>query len=235
MVIFFILLFAYTKLAGPIPFYVNSVSTQKNTTFDVTGEGSVSVKPDQVRLNAGISANTQTVKAAQDQINITINKVSSAVKNLGVDSSDIRTENYNINPTYDYSAVPQRITGYQASTNLSIKVKKIENINSVIDAVTAAGANQVGGVIFEVSDKAKFEAQVRENAVAQAKQRAQNAAKAGGFSLGRLVNYSESFQGSPVPPRLMAVGVPAAKDNATRVEAGSSEIKVSVTLSYEIR
>lgn len=235
IVFFFVLLFIYTKIAGPIPFYVTSVTTQKNTTFDVSGEGSVFVVPDVARVSVGISANAPTVKGAQDQMNAAINKVSQAVKALGVDSKDIQTTNYNINPTYDYTAGSQKITGYSASTNLSIKVRKIEKVNNVIDAATQAGANQVGGVSFDVDDKTKAENDARQKAIADAKSKAETAAKEGGFSLGRLINYSENSQ-SPILPRAMAVGaVGKADSNATQVETGTNEIKISVTLSYEIR
>lgn len=232
LVVFFLLLFLFTKVSGPIN--ISSVSTQKNTTFDVSGEGSVFVEPNIATVNAGISAEGVTVKAAQDQINAAINKVSQAVKGLGVDAKDIQTSNYNINPSYDFSSGKQRITGYSANTSLVIKIRKIDKVNDVIDATTNAGANQVGGVSFDVDDKTKAENQAREKAVADAKQKAQMAAKIGGFSLGRLVNYSENFQ-NPVPIRAMGAVLNKAETAPTQVETGTNEVKVSVTLSYEIR
>lgn len=225
---FFLLLFVYTKISGPIN--INSVSTQKNTTFDVTGGGSVFVVPDIAKISAGISANAPTIKGAQDQMNTIINKVSQSVKNLGVDGKDIQTTSYNIYPSFD----SQRITGYSASTNLSIKVRNIEKVNEVIDAATAAGANQVGGVSFDIDDKTKTENDAREKAVSDAKQKAQTAAKIGGFSLGRLVNYSEGFQ-NPMPIRAMGAVLSKVESAPTQVETGTNEIKISVTLSYEIR
>lgn len=66
--------FVFTKFLGPIPFTINSVTTQKSTTFDVAGEGKVTINPDIATVTVGISANGQTVKTAQDQINNVINK-----------------------------------------------------------------------------------------------------------------------------------------------------------------
>lgn len=231
---FFVLLFLYTKLIGPIPFSLSSVTTQKSTTFDVTGEGKSSTAPDIAEITAGITVSAQTVKAAQDQINAVINKVSQAIKQTGVDPKDIQTTNYNIYPSYDYTGGSQRITGYSASTNLSVKVRDLDNVNNVIDAVTASGANQISGLSFGVDDKTKVEDEARQKAVAQAKKKAEQAAKIAGFKLGRIINYSENFQGEPRPIPLMmetakSAGVP------TRVEPGSSEVIVNVTLSYEIQ
>lgn len=196
---FFSLLLVYTKLIGPIPFSVNSVTTQKSTTFDVTGEGKVNVVPDIASVSVGIRASGSTVKIVQKQINSVINKVSQAVKNLGVDAKDIQTTDYSIYPDYDYSGSSQRIKGYTASTSLSVKVRDIDKVNSVIDAATANGANEVSGISFEVDDKEKAENEAREKAVADAKKKAENAAKIAGFKLGRIINYSENLGGFPKP------------------------------------
>ena len=233
---FFVLLLVYTKSFGPIPFSVDSITTAKTDTFNVSGEGVVVAKPDMVILVVGIQAQTSTVKAAQDQINSTINKVASSIKELGVEQKDIQTTNYNINPTYDYTSGSQRITGYSASTNLSIKVRSIDLISQVIDSATVNGANQVGGISFDVDDKSKLEDEARQKAVAAAKKKAESAAKIAGFRLGRMVNYSESFDSSGPQLLRMAAGAPVEGVSLkTSVEPGSSEIKVIVTLSYEIR
>ncbi len=231
---FFILLFSFTKIFGPIPFSVNSVTTTKSTTFDVTGEGKATAAPDVAMVTVGISAKGATVKDAQNQINSTINKVSTAVKSLGVDAKDIQTTNYNINPSYDYTG-GQRLTGYSASTNLSIKVRQIERANSVIDEATANGANQVGGISFDVDDKSKSENEARQKAVADAKKKAEDAAKIAGFKLGRIINYSEDFGGLPRPIPMLSAADIKAQGAPTQIEPGSSDITVVVTLSYEIQ
>lgn len=231
---FFTLLLIYTKLVGPIPFSVNSIITTKSDTFQVSGEGVVEVKPDVALVTVGVSANGSTVKAAQDQLNGAINKVSQAVKQLGVSDKDIKTTNYNINPTYDYLSGSQKTTGFTASSNLSIKVRQIDKANSIIDAATQSGANQVGGVSFDVDDKTKAENEAREKAVAVAKKKSEQAARIAGFRLGRIINYQENFGGYPVPLPY-AIGTTESKSSPpTQIEPGSNEIRVTVTLSFEI-
>lgn len=236
--VFFVLLFIYTKLVGPIPFSVNSVSTNKNDTFNVSGEGKVLANPDVAIVTVGVVANGSSVKAAQDQMNLSINKVTDAIKSQGVDQKDIQTTNYSINPNYDYNSGTQRITGYQANTNLSIKVRDINKVNDVIDQATRNGANQVGGVVFDVDNKTALQNEAREKAVADAKSKAEAAANIAGFRLGNIVNYNENFGGvvPPMPVANRAFGIGSAEDAKlqTSVEPGSSEIIVSVTLSYEI-
>lgn len=234
-IIFFLLLFLYTKWAGPISFSVNSITTTKNETFNVFGEGKVVTTPDVAVLTVGVIANGTSVKQAQDQVNLAINKVSEAIKKTGVSEADIQTTNYGINPNYDYSNGKQRIVGYQANANLSLKVKNIDNVNKVIDEATANGANQVGNVAFEVTDQLALQNQAREKAVADAKQKAEQAAKVAGFKLGRIVNYNEDFGNTPGPmPMMRTMGNVADEKVQTNIESGSSEVVVNVTLSYEI-
>lgn len=232
---FFILLFSFTKIFGPIPFSVNSVTTQKTTTFDVTGEGKVSVAPDIASVSVGIRSQGSTVKSVQEQINSVINKVSDALKDLGIDKKDIQTVNYSIYPDYDYSGNSQRIKGYSASTTLSVRVRDIDKVNRVIDTATSNGANEVSGISFEKDDRTKAENEAREKAVEEAKKKAENAAKIAGFKLGRIINYSEGFGDFPRPISLRAMGAAEQVETPkTQVEPGSSEIKITVTLSYEI-
>lgn len=230
--VFFIALFAYTKLVGPIPFSVNSVITTKTDTFTATGEGKATAIPDIAVISVGVTAQGSTVKQVQEALNTKINAVTAAVKKIGVSDKDMQTTNYNISPNYDYQISMQRITGYQANTNLTIKVRDLDRANDVIDSSTAAGANQVGGVSFDVSDKTKAESEAREKAVTEAKEKAAQAAKIAGFSLGRIINYTENFGGSmPMP---MYAKADMARES-TQIEPGSSEITVTVSLSYEIK
>lgn len=233
VVLFFVLLFAYTKLAGPLP--LSLVTTITSDAFSVTGEGKSTVSPDIAVVNVGVQANGSAVKQVQDELNRKMNAVSEAIKRVGVKSEDIQTSNYSIYPQYDYQSGGQRIMGYQASSNLTIKVRDIDRTNEVIDGATAAGANQVGGISFDVDDKTKAQNEAREKAVAEAKRKAQDAARIAGFRLGTIVNYQESFGDQPRPiPLIAKEGVGIGGEVPTQIEPGSSEIVVTVTLSYQI-
>lgn len=235
LVIFFILLFTYTKFVGPIPFQINSTFTTKSTTFDVTGEGKATVKPDMANVSAGVSATGNTTKEVQDKVNQIISKVSENVKALGIDAKDIQTSNYNVNPTYDYQSGSQRITGYSANTNLTIKVRNIDNVGKIIDAATTSGATNVSNLGFDISDKTVAENEARTKAVAEAKKKATDAAKITGFSLGKIINYSENFGGSTFIRPMAIGGANLAASPETKLEPGSNDVIVDVTLSFEIR
>lgn len=231
LILFFAILFLFTKVVGPIPFSIDSVTTTKSTTFDVSAEGVAEVAPDTGNVQAGVSATGTTSADAQNRINTAISQVSDAVKELGIDAEDIKTANYNINPNYDFME-GQRITGYSANTTLTIKVRDIEKVGDVIDAAVLAGANNVNNLGFEMGEREKYENEARAEAVAKAKKKAEDAAKIAGFKLGKIVNYSEIFGdlGRPIPLTLEG------RDSAqTTIEPGTEEVRVTVTLSYEVK
>lgn len=226
-IVFFLILFIYTKLAGPLPFSVNSVTTTKTSTFDVTAEGKVSVKPDTATIQAGVSAEGTTAQEVQDKIDNGVSKVSNAVKKLGIESKDIKTSNYNINPQYD---INQRIKNYQGNTSLSIKIEDASLVDRVIKETVSAGATNVNSSGFEVGDREKYENEARKEAVEKAKKKAEEAAKIAGFKLGKIVNYQESFGNFPRPIPLSA----ESKAVDTIIEPGEEEITITVTLSFAL-
>jgi len=235
-VVLLVLLGLFLKFAPAIP--ISSVVTQKQDQFTVSGEGKVTVVPDMAVIDVGITANRPTVKAAQGQANSVINGVSEAVKKLGVDTKDIKSTNYSIYPQYDYSAGSAgRITGYQVSVNLNLKVRNIDLANQVVDAATGSGANTVGGIQLTVNDDREKELlqEARELAVKEAKAKAASLAKAAGISLGRIINIQEAGSTPGPIPMLERAAMSLGGGGDTKIEAGSTDITSSVTLTYETR
>lgn len=236
IVLIFIGSFVFFKYVSPLPLSISLVSTQKSDSFAVTGEGKVTTSPDIAVLNAGVTVTSLTVKIAQQELNTKINAVSNSIKSLGIESKDIKTSQYALNPQYDYRDGTSRITGYQATSNLVIKIKNLDRANDVLDAVVASGANVVNGLSFDVSDKTKVENEARKIAVEEARTKALEASKLAGFSLGRMINYSENWGNQTPRPMYAAMDRAGGGEIAkTQIESGSNEITVNVTLSYEIR
>ncbi len=232
----FVGLFIFAKFGPGIP--ISMVTTNKTDFFTVTGEGKATAVPDVAQINLGITVSGQSVAQVQSQANTTINNVGAAIKRLGVGDKDIQTTNYNLRPDYDFRGGSQQIKGYVADINLSVKARQFDKINQIIDAATANGANQVGGLSFTLDDatREKVENEARKTAIDNAKKKAAQIAAESGLNLGRIVNVSENAGATPRPIYAMAEklsGAPAA--DTTQVQPGSSEISVSVVLSYETR
>lgn len=228
-----------TRLTGPVPLSVTQTLTQKESTFDVTGESEITSVPDQVEVRLGVNAQGVTVQAAQEQANQVINQVTKQLKGLGVDDKDIKTQNYNIYPNYDFRGESQRITGYQVNADLLVKLTDFDKLNQAIDLATAQGANQVGGISFSLSKEKEDELrkQAREEAINDAKDSAQELARLAGVKLGKVVNVYESPTSQPTPmfrDATMALESSGAMpEEPTQIQPGSTTFNYTVTLSYE--
>lgn len=234
---FFVFLFIYGKFGPGIPFSVNSIQTSKSDLFTVTGEGKASASPNMALATLGIQVKRPTVKDAQSQANSIINKVTGDVKALGIAAKDITTTNYSVYPDYNYQSGNHEITGYNVSVNVGVKVRDLDKVNDVVDRATADGANTVGGLQFTMDDelRAKLEDQARREAVRTAKEKATSLSSAAGITLGRIVNVQESSGGpAPIYRAEMMMAAPAGSGQ-TKVEPGTAEISLTVSLSYELR
>jgi uncharacterized protein YggE len=241
-------LFDYTKVVGPIPFSVTSVTTQKSEAFSVTAEGKASIKPDKATVRLGVVADGPTADVAKNKMNEVINKVTSEIKALGVEGKDIKTENLNVYEDYSTQVAPAEKVGtttpipdpnskarsYRANTTLVVLAGQIEIANKVIDVGTKNGINQIGGVQFDNTDQTAAENDARVKAVANAKAKAEMAAKTAGFSLGKIINYSEGNGGRGPIMYAAKAGDSATQNTATQLNPGENEVVISVTLSYEI-
>ncbi len=226
------------RYLGGIPLSVSQTTTQKQSTFNVTGETEVTAIPNKAQVSLGVTVQGSTVAQVQDDLNSKINSISQQLKQSGIETKDIKTQNYNISPTYDYSGETQRITGYTASTSLVVSVTDFDKLNEVIDQATALGANQVGGISFGLTAEKQEELnnQAREEAIADAKQKAADLARLSGLKLGKIVDVMESPNIQTPVPMYAANQLKldsAAGRTATSVEPGSNTYTYTVTLSYE--
>lgn len=223
----------FIKIMGAIPFSVSQTTTNKASTFDASGEGKVTVVPDLAIISLGVRKTAPKVKTAQEQANEIVGKVTADLKKMGIDEKDIKTINYNIYPDYsNNSGAPQ---GFVVSSQVQVKIRNFENIPSVLDLAGTYGLEQVGQLSFTLSDDLKNSTMntAREEAVKEAKMKAETLANLAGVKLGKIVNVTEGYTNAvPVPFALSASDQALNKVSAT-VNPGTNDVTVNITLSYE--
>lgn len=234
----FLFLYLFSRLLGPIPFSVNSVTTNKTDLFTVSGEGEVAAVPDTAQVMLGVTASSPTVEAAKTQVNTKTNDIIASLKELGIEERFIKTTNYSINPNYDYSSGDTgTITGYNVSQNLEVEVKPIETANKAVEVATEKGANMIGGITFVLNDEDReaLEKEARKEAIEKAKTKAADIASAAGIKLGRIVSVSESGMPQPVMFDLQRSSENAMGSAGDQVDLqpGESSVRITVSLSYE--
>jgi len=200
--------------------------------ISVTGEATVSVAPDLAQIDAGVTSEAKTAREASDANNAAMGKVLLALKGASIDEKDFQTSRLSLQP----QAAPNRpgptsIVGYRASNRVTIRLRDVTKVASVIDTLVAAGANDVGGINFTVSQASKLLDEAREQAIADARRRAEIYAKAAGVTLGAPLSITEEGGHGPIPYRRMAAGMAA----STPVAQGEETLQVTVSVSWAIK
>lgn len=210
--------------------------------FSVVGSGTVYAKADIANLTVGFKTGVKSTAAQATKENSDkMNEIISAIKALGINADDIKTTNYNLNPVYNWTEKNgQVLAGYEVSQNVDIKIRDLEKIGDVIANTTTKGANQVGNINFTIDDEYALKNQARELAITKAKEKAQLIAQQTGMELGKIKGVFENSS-SPLPynnysnAKVMMDSSVRNEAAAPMIESGQNEIKVEVTLSYEVK
>jgi len=230
-------------IAGPIlsvrhAAAADPTSTTPEHTISVSGTGRIVLSPDTADVRFGVSSTARSVKTAREQAASAMTKVIAGLKGLGIADKDIQTTMLSLQPTYDYSANtnPPRITGYQLSNSIAVTVRDLDKLGDAIDGALANGATSLDGVTFRVDDQAAAEQQARQAAIDEAKAKAKTLADAAGVSITGVSSISETVAPVPYPVYygFGAAGAPQSTDVKTPVEAGSTEVTVTVAVVYLI-
>jgi len=209
------------------------------------------------------------VASLQSQNTTAANKAIAFVKSKGVADKDIKTQYYNVSPdyqTYNCSIVPQTyggtsasaggtviapsmpvvrpcppasIVGYTVTQSVDVKIRDFTTIGDIMSGVVTNGANQVGQLSFTLDDPTVVQNQAEADAIAKAKTEAQAVAKAGGFTIGRLLGIQTGNNQYPIYSYASGVGamdsVSVKAVPAPAIQVGSQEVNMTVTLQYEIQ
>ena len=204
-------------------------------TISVQGEGIVRLAPDAATTTIGVTVSDTALTTAQSSANEAMTAVIDALKAGGVADEDIQTSNYSVQPmqSYDDMGNPTGITQFQVSNQVSVVIRDIESIPSLLDSAVAAGANTIWGISFIATDAGDAIAQARQLAVADAQVRAEQLASAAGMNVGAIISIVESSSPAAFSDG-KGGGAFAAESASVPIEGGSSEIRVSVQIVYEL-
>lgn len=221
---------------------VYSRSILPERTFAVTGEGEVVVVPDVAEFTYTTVTEGELDLDILQEVNAEkINKANSFVKESGVDEKDIKTTSYSITPRYQYyrceegPCPPPEIVGYAVRQSVSVKVRDFSVVGEILSGVVGRGVNSISGLSFSIDDPTEARNEAREEAMKKARDKAKAVAKAGGFGIGKLISVSESGVSPYQPVFRSSFAEASVGGSVPSVEPGSEEIRVNVTLVYEIR
>lgn len=197
----------------------------------VSGEAAVAVVPDAANIRIGVTTQAKTARAASDANAKDMSAVVAAMKDAGIAERDIQTASMSLQPQYDPKQPSgSRLVGFQVNNMVTIKLRDVGKLPGVLDRAIGAGANEMSGIEFVVSEESKLLDKARTAAVADARRKAELYAGAAGMKIGRVMAISEE---SAAPPRLyapMRAGIAA----SAPVSPGEQSLRAVVTVSFEL-
>jgi uncharacterized protein YggE len=201
--------------------------------ISVSGEATVSAAPDLAQIDAGVANDAKTAKEASDANNAAMGKVLAALKGAGIAEKDYQTSRLSLQPQYgqNKSTGATPVVGFRASNRVTVKIRDVAKVAGIIDTLVGAGANDIGNISFEVTQASKLLDGAREQAVADARRKAEVYAKATGVTLGAPLSISEGS--APVPLFKARMATPQMAPAA--VAPGEETLSVTVNVSWAIK
>lgn len=249
LVLLVIVAFGYSVVRY-VEVYSKSIQPGSFRSFSATGEGKVVAVPDVAEFSYSvINQGGKDLAVLQEQNSVKTQKINDFIKSKGVDDKDIKTQNYSVEPRYQYYSCPEMggacppsdIVGYTITQSVSIKVRDFKQVGALLSGVVTAGANNVSQLSFTIDDPSKVKNEARAAAIVKAREQAESIAKAGGFRLGELLSIEEPYNyygmegrgGDMMNKAVLSMAPQAAM--APAIEPGSQEVVVNVILRYEIK
>lgn len=216
------------------------------STISVSGDGEVFAVPDIATISFTARAEGSTTKIAQTKEAELVNKAIQYLKDNDIAEKDIKTSNYYTSPKYQYTpctrdfcpANQQKITGYEASQTVDIKIRDIDTAGEILNGLGNVGITEISGPNFSIDNEDGLKDQARDMAIDEARIKAEKLAKSLGVKIVRVTNFQESTGGYPIyfaKDAMMESSNMAGAPASPNIPAGENKINVSVSITYEIK
>jgi uncharacterized protein YggE len=221
---------AFAALVAAAP----AVAEDAPPSITVMGTGQVSAPPDEAKIGVGVVTEAPRAADAVKANATAMQKVFAALDAAGIDRKHVQTSRFDVSPVYadgdPQRRTPPAITGYRAANQVQIEVLGVDKVGTVLDALVGAGANELGGISFDIAEPAPLLDDARRKAIADAHRKAELYAKEAGVALGRVLRIDEAGRGGPPVP----VAYARMEAAASPIAAGELDLSASVTVTYAI-
>ena len=216
---------------------------QQERLLTVSGKGTAHGAPDMALITLGVVSEHETARGALAENNQSMQRILTALKAGGMESRDLQTSGFSIEPVYSQppssdqgTAEPFRpqIMGYRVHNNVTLRVRDLVGLGAILDQVVTLGANSISGPTFTIDDRTRLEDEAREAAVKDALRKAELYAAAAGITLGPLFRIEEGYVQPPQPLLGDVMMRMEAAPASVPIESGELTFDVQVTVSWRI-
>lgn len=224
--------------------FIAFVLTRPDPSADVTamrqitvvGLGEAKVAPDTAKIQIGIETNAPTAEEALAQNSTRTQTVIDQIKASGIEEKDIQTSSFGVSAHYDDES--RTITHYTVTDTVIVTVRDVRQTGDLLDRAVQAGANRIYGITFEIGDTQALEVQTRDKAMADARSRAEQYARASGATLGSVLAMTENPIGIDQVFRTVNWGLSAGAASPSMsvpVQPGEQSVVARIEVTYELR
>ena len=208
-------------------------------TMSLDGTATIKAEPDMATVSTGVTTSAATAREALDANNIAMSNLFDLIGSVGVDDKDMQTSGFSVEPQYVYSdktdangyRLPPKVVGYQVVNSLTVALRDLDSLGSVLDQMVSAGSNTIGGIAFSVSENADLVNDARRAAMKDALAKAELYADAAGVCLSRIVSIRENGGYAPEPVMMREMAMVA--DAAPKVSIAGGEVGYTMNVSVE--
>jgi uncharacterized protein YggE len=200
-------------------------------TVTVTGQGTVEAVPDMATVQIGVTREARLADEALDATSEAVAGVIARLQAAGIDPRDMQTQGVSLYPVRDRDGDAPTVIGFVARNSLAVRVRALDALGPVLNAVVEDGANTLSSLQFSLADTDAALAEARADAVGEAMAKAAQLAAAAGISLGPVLSITES--GSVPRPMMMEMATSRMADDVP-VARGEVSITAQVTVVFEI-
>ncbi len=232
LLITLLVLGAFVTVTLVRPAQAQSIGITGLRQITVVGNGEVQATPDTAQVQIGVETNAATTQEALNQNNQQVANIIARIQELGVAEADIQTSNFNIYANYDENG--RQVTGYTVSNIVTVTIRNLTQTGTLLDQVVQAGANRIYGITFSVDDPSQLLVQAREQAVADARAKAQQLAQNSNASIGEILVITENIGSVPPVPMLGRADVGQGASQVP-VQPGEQTFTAQVQVTFELR
>ncbi len=206
------------------------------TRITVSGEGIVAMVPDLATVRASVVTNANVAEEAVSQNNAIYARLVDAAVATGVARDDLTLAYYNIDYIPPPKPAPGQVTptgqfGYIVSRSFDVKVRNVARAGAVVDALSKAGVTNVESVSFGIADPSRARGTAAAKAMADARAKADEIARAAGLHIVGIEQISNS--GLVVPPvPLMRTMTAGAASTPTVFDSGNVNVTSQLTVIF---
>lgn len=228
-----------TRGAGPFALYSAAQAqmtapAEQARQISVTGTGQVDLPPDMATVRIGVTHQDEAAAAALQQTSDALAAMLERLTGLGVAERDVQTSGLSLNPVWRDRPERQGQPapwGFEASNMVTVRLRDLEQLGAVLDALVSGGANRLDGVSFGLQKPEAAQDEARRLAVAEARRKAVLYAEAAGVSLGQVISLSETGAHQPRPQMMEMASMRA---DSVPVAAGEVAIEAAVQMVFAL-